>query len=376
MIPWNTSPYSNPGWPVCEKEPDLLYGEWIEMQGLGKIRWYLGDEEGNPDTTKPRTYYELEDNWKKIWDIATRTVDEYFFHRKILFPEEFTDDFIARVPMAWQKMRTTLEMMTDLYGLSIDPEEFYAGYDRETDRTENVTTTNDIETATEKLERNIEGERIDVSSMSGNVNQNIGQRIDSGKSTVDGTQRLGERTTNNNGNTTTDTDNRTRDELYAPGTQAYEGQLGDNTIGRLGGDYIESLNDHVNISNVDGSTSNIEIVSSQNNSTNEVNDNTLNIGPQIIDTATTNSGTNNKGRQENSTEGDSTITTDQDGTRDSTFHETVKERRVNAYDKIAYARLRMDFINQVKNFYEYFDDLFIDISGGGLPNINNMRYFY
>lgn len=114
---------------------------WTET--LGENRWY--DSEGNP-----RVYTSLDQTWKPIYDMVTKDADRVFHTRTIQDVEYFTDNFISLVPHAWQKFKVQLEMfLGTLTGQNIDPQEFYAGFERWT--THNLTWDDD-ETVSNKAD--------------------------------------------------------------------------------------------------------------------------------------------------------------------------------------------------------------------------------
>lgn len=114
--------------------------------------------------------------------------------------------------------------------------------------------------------------------------------------------------------------------LYNQGVQALEPN--NANIGELGRDYASGLQDSVN----NGTTSNN-------------NDTTLNQGAQNNNSS---SSIDNRNAFENN---------DMRGS-DTRIHET----RINMYDNIAFLKLRMEFVESIKSFEDYFQSLFGDIS--------------
>lgn len=130
-------------------------------------------------------------------------------------------------------------------------------------------------------------------------------------------QTLGAKTdTETGGNTTITTgDTKNRELTYEQGVQALEPD--NDNIGELGRDYASQIVDNVNKENVT-----------------ETGDNNRTV---------------NLGQQENE---DSRL-----------VHEEIEEENevINYYDQLAFGRERMEKLGQLKPFYEYFQDLFLEI---------------
>ena len=187
-----------PGYDPYPFSPDIQYDTWAET--MGKYRWR--HEDGTP-----RTYYKLDYDWEPIFDIVTKEADMYFMPRLVECPDFFTSEFLARVPMAWIKFKTQLELLSGMLdGTTIDPELFEQGFDRTFKRTENV--------------------KSDVNDSS-NSSATMGSRTDS---------------TQSKDNTTTDDKARTID--YEQGVQGYDNGFGD--IGGNGNQYASRMVDTLN----------------------------------------------------------------------------------------------------------------------------------
>lgn len=197
---------------VC---PD--YRAWSET--IGQYRWEHADG-------SPRTYYPLEWQWQRVYDAVTQTADLYFMHRNIEDVLFFTDEFLARVPLAWEKFKTELELLSGtLDGTNIDPEIFTAGYDREFTRTQTQSSTvHDTST--------------------GNIQ--FGERIDSEDSTD-----------------SADRDGKARDIQYQQGVQAYDGSFPD--IGSGGNDFASGMVDHVETENQTAQRNTTAVTGAQTN---------------------------------------------------------------------------------------------------------------
>lgn len=188
--------YSNPslGYNLPNFNP-LTYSKWCDT--IGMYRWYR--EDGTE-----RTIYRLDYNWKPIYDKAIHTADVYFAARVIYDPVEFTNEFLATVPLAWEKYKTSLELISGMLdGNTIDPEYFEAGYERTTEQTVDGTSKTDSTTTAV-----------------------VGQRVDSN-----------------------DAENLERQLNYQQGVQALDGQISNGNIGRLGNDKASGIVDVVNQSN-------------------------------------------------------------------------------------------------------------------------------
>lgn len=185
----------------------LNYMQWCDT--VGKYRWY--HEDGTP-----RTYLAFDYQWKPVYDAITGEADLYFMTRSILDPLYFTAEFLARVPLAWQKFKTEFELLTGtLDGTSISPELFNQGFTRSFKR--NVDTTG---IASENgTGSTTQGERKDYTSSSGSASA----------------------------------DGKSRDISYLQGVQAYPDTGGG--IGEYGNDYASSMIDHISKSDSSDSQS-------------------------------------------------------------------------------------------------------------------------
>lgn len=253
----------------------LNYMQWCDT--IGKRRWY--HEDGTP-----RTYLAFDYQWKPIYDAVTVEADLYFMTRSILDPLYFTSEFLARVPMAWQKFKTEFELLTGtLDGTAISPDLFEQGFTRSFKRSVDSTGT-----ATENGTGSVtQGERTDSTSSSGSVSA----------------------------------DGKSRDISYLQGVQAYP-DTGAG-IGEYGNDYASSMIDHISNSNSSDSQSVTTKIGAQTNKTNQSSNRT------------------------------------DSGNVAEEINEEVK--RINFYDNLAFLRDRFDRLDNIKPFYSYFDDLFIDV---------------
>lgn len=116
--------------------------------------------------------------------------------------------------------------------------------------------------------------------------------------------------------------------LYNQGAQAY------NTDDPLTRDFASTIQNIENTSTRDGN-----------------NTRTTEEG-QRTDTSTTGANSTAKATQSNA----------------ETFTENIKERRINYYDNLAFLRERWDRTKEFKNFYEYFLDLFVNVSSFSLTD--------
>lgn len=216
----------------------MNYKQWMDT--FGKYRWYRKDG-------TPRTQYPLDGQWEEIYKLATEYTDISFSYRNIYDVEIFTDEFISLVPINWMRYKTTLELFSGtLDGTNIDPLIFEAGFDRQTSVTENISTTNNVETKT-----------------NANSTDNMGQR---------------QTTTNNN------IDDKSRSILYEQGVLAYD-NLNNTNIGNLGNDYASNFTDNVNVQNNIQTTSENPYTNTNTangtSSTNGNGNNTRNYGENI-----------------------------------------------------------------------------------------------
>ena len=167
----------------------MTYNKWC--QTIGQYRWYR--EDGSP-----RVIYNLDYDWQPIFDNATQIADTYFNSRIIYDPVEFTNEFLAAVPLSWLKYKTSLELLSGMLdGNTIDPEYFEAGYERTTEQ---------------------------------NVN---------GTASSTGQAKSGARTDMN------DSTNKERQLNYQQGVQALDGAINNSNIGMLGNDKATGLTDVV-----------------------------------------------------------------------------------------------------------------------------------
>lgn len=187
------------------REPTgMPYPIWAER--LGSNRWY--DSQGNP-----RIYSTLDQDWKKIFDLVTRDADRVFHMRTIEDVPYFTDHFLSMVPHAWEKFKVQLEMfMGTLTGVNIDPQEFYAGFERWT--THNLTWDDD-ETVSNSADSTTHSENDSTDTS------------DFGEQTGEG---------------------RTRQINYVQGVQDNDREFTDANIGLLGADYASGNSDAVSLS--------------------------------------------------------------------------------------------------------------------------------
>ncbi len=299
---------------VC---PD--YRAWSET--IGQYRWEHADG-------SPRTYYPLEWQWQRVYDAVTQTADLYFMHRNIEDVLFFTDEFLARVPLAWEKFKTELELLSGtLDGTNIDPEIFTSGYDREFTRTQTQSSTvHDTST--------------------GNIQ--FGERIDSEDSTD-----------------SADRDGKARDIQYQQGVQAYDGSFPD--IGSGGNDFASGMVDHVETENQtaqrNGKARDIQYqqgVQAYDGSFPDIGSGGNDFASGMVDHVETENQTAQRnttavtGAQTNKQQVDGTTAGEQE------IGETEREkvRRINYYDNLAFLRDRIDRLDQIKPFYSYFLDLF------------------
>lgn len=80
----------------------IKYADWRKDFGL--YCWY--HEDGTP-----RTFSELDNGWKELYDTVTASTDMRF-HNKTIDIEQlewFTSEFLYQVPYSWIKFKTTIE---------------------------------------------------------------------------------------------------------------------------------------------------------------------------------------------------------------------------------------------------------------------------
>lgn len=252
--------------PNCNK--GMNYDVWRET--FGKYCWYHKDGTA-------RTQYALDYQWKAIYDIAVQSCDIAFSYRTITDPCIFTNEFLALVPVAWLKYKTTLEMMSGtLDGLTLDPESFNKGYERHLSHKENTTGT-------------------------GNGTDVIGERKDTSKQTG-----------NSNGEA------KARAINYEQGVQAYDNLTNEN-IGEYGNSYASNFNDTVSKTTGTDSTENEYSTGEQTN--------TNNVRTQV----------------------------------QNEYSDDETKTQINYQEKLAFLRSRMEKLNLVKPFQEYFEHLFNNV---------------
>lgn len=192
----------------------MTYDVWRDT--FGKYCWY--HEDGTA-----RTQYPLDYNWKAIYDIATQAADLAFSYRTINNPCVFTNEFLALVPIAWLKYKTSMELMSGtLDGLTIDPQLFEQGYERHLSHKE---TTNGTGDSTDVL-----GEREDSSNQTNNSAADVKARAIN----------------------------------YEQGVQAYD-DLNNDNIGEYGNSYASNFSDTVSKSNSNDTTENEYTTGEQTN---------------------------------------------------------------------------------------------------------------
>lgn len=133
----------------------MPYHQWTKR--LGENRWYL-------ENGKPRVYTTLDYQWKPVYDFVCKQTDMAFHDRIISDIPYFTDQFLFLVPGAWLKFKTSLEMfLGSLTGININPQEFYAGFER--------WTTHDLgKQDKEKVSNSVEGSTTSTSNNSATYN--------------------------------------------------------------------------------------------------------------------------------------------------------------------------------------------------------------
>lgn len=112
--------------------------------------------------------------------------------------------------------------------------------------------------------------------------------------------------------------------LYEQGVQAYDDNLNISNIGNLGNDYASNFTDNVGMT----VTNNHHIETARTN------------------TGNTNASTDTAGNSNNN----------------RTFNETIHETRINYYDNLAFLRERMDRLNLLESFQNYFLPYFASVS--------------
>lgn len=176
-----------------ELPTQITYHQWKELQGAN--RWYHADN-------TPRTLVGLDHNWKPIYDIITKNADILFDNKKIFDCETFTQEFLAKVPIAWMKFKTSIELyLGTLTGDTIDPDEFKAGYERITHSTSESDVTNEGKNTQNNTSTHVTGE--------------------------------------------SDDNTKSRGILYNQGVQAYDDEINNSNIGLLGNDFASSMQDNV-----------------------------------------------------------------------------------------------------------------------------------
>lgn len=254
-----------------------------------------------------RVIFPLDYNWQAIYDVVTDMADTEFDFWIIQDVPDFTSNFLSEVGTNWLKYKTMLEMMSgELTGYTISPDVFTAGFTRKTDGWVN-----------------------DDYGKDGWANDDYhNNETYSGNGVTD---------TTSNRDTTTTADTKARSINYVQGIQAYDNSLNNSNIGEFGNDYASSMNDTVTFSN-----------GTENVNTTGNTDETVSANTDIT------GGNENKYGET--------------GNNRNTYGEVVQEERINFYDNLAFLRERIDRLNTIVPFSDYFKHLF--------QNVTSIRGYY
>lgn len=344
----------------------MMYPQWTET--LGQFRW-------NKEDGSSRTYVPLDYEWQAVYEKVTADADRLFMGMSIFDPVTFTQEFLSRVPIAWMKFKTSIEMfLGTLDGKTINPEEFHAGYQRERNLWQNTnsdrgyqenktrdTTGTESEDTTEKSGKETTSSETgkettaETNSVTSSANQSSENHIDR-TSDENYEDIIGSREDNAKGRTIN----------YAQGVQAYNGELNNNNIGQLGNDYASGFSDSVTVNNTgeQTNTGTKETTETENeNGTIEQNGNSSGEIDRTIDTTKNKNETENAAKEGTRTnEKTETETGTTDGTetekRELKEGETEKVTRINYYDQLAFLRERFDRIPQMYIFTQELLPLF------------------
>lgn len=210
----------------------MQYPEWANT--FGKFRWY--DSAGNP-----RTLITLNDNWRTIFNIITSNTDKQFNYRFIRDIPSFTDEFISRVPEAWLRYQTFLELIIgNFVGTSPNDDMF----------------NNKVSETIKRLRNNERENSTDINGTS-EYSDTMGQRED---------------TTNDTSNS--DSETKARSINYLQGIQAYDNEINNDNIGELGNNFASGMNDSVALGNENAESETNFTQGEQNNSGNNEYSNT------------------------------------------------------------------------------------------------------
>lgn len=344
----------------------MMYPQWTET--LGQFRW-------NKEDGSSRTYVPLDYEWQAVYDKVTADADRLFWGMSIFDPVTFTQEFLSRVPIAWMKFKTSIEMfLGTLDGTTIDPEEFHAGYQRERSLWQNTDSNRGYQENTTR--DTTESENEDITEKTGKETNTS----ETGKETSDETNSVtssASQTSENQINRTTNeeyTDNigareddaKGRTINYAQGVQAYNGELNNSNIGQLGNDYASGFSDSVTVNNTGEQTNNgTKDTTETENENGNIEQNGKSDGNtnRTTDTTNTKNETENgtkEGNRTNEKKGNETGTTEGNETekRELKEGETEKETRINYYDQLAFLRERFDRIPQMYVFTQELLPLF------------------